>query len=234
MEDKTGTIWIGTNNGLVKLIKQGNPEDYQFVTYTQNQPDSINFVDNYISSLIIDNENRIWLGSYKGGLFQFLPKQEKFISYSPPLLDSSIFKNEIHVVSLYQDQHNTLWVGTESNGLLQFDINKRSYQSHPKNDFLLSNMIMGMLEDDMESLWIGTSRGLSNYSPWNNKLSTYTYIDGLESSGFNRNSVLKSTGGKMYFGSNSALSYFYPLEVSNNPFKPNVVITDFKVLNKSE
>lgn len=234
VQDKKDNIWIGTPDGLVKVIKNDRSNTIDFKTYTQNEPDSLNFVDNYISSIYVDNENRIWVGSYIGGLFQFLPDKEEFIPYSPTELPQSEFKNDIHVVTIYQDQNNSLWIGTESNGLLQLDIENKNFKQHPQNEMLLSNMIMGMTEDDMGNLWISTSRGLSKYSPWNNKLSNYTYIDGLESSGFNRNALHKTSDGTMYFGSNAALSYFEPLKVSNNPFVPNVAITDFKILNKSD
>lgn len=233
VQDRSDNIWIGTPNGLVKVIKHKSSNSVDFKTYTQNEPDSLNFVDNYISSIYVDNENRIWVGSYIGGLFQFLPEHEKFIPYSPTKLPNSEFKNEIHVVTIFQDQNNLLWIATESNGLLQLDLENKNFKQHPQNKRLLSNMIMGMTEDDLGNLWISTSRGLSKYSPWNNKLSNYTYIDGLESSGFNRNALHKTSNGTMYFGSNAALSYFEPLKVSNNPFIPKVAITDFKILNKS-
>ncbi|HAF30453.1 MAG TPA: hypothetical protein DCG75_15530 [Bacteroidales bacterium] len=233
IEDKTGTIWIGTANGLNKLIKSDNPKNYSFKKFYQNSTDPIVFIDNYVSNLYLDSEDRMWIGSYAGGLFQFLPEKEQFINYSPKDLENSEFKKEIHVLVIFEDHNKNLWLGTESNGLIKFDLQNKSFSKHSKNEDLLSNMIIGMLEDDMGNLWISTSRGLSKYSPWNNKIINYTYIDGLENSGFNRNAVLKCDDGKMYFGSNSALTYFYPLEVSNNPYLPKVVITDFKILNQS-
>ncbi|MFC2104267.1 two-component regulator propeller domain-containing protein [Bacteroidota bacterium] len=233
IEDKNGTIWIATANGLNKLIKNGSPKNYAFKHYFQNPTDSLIYIDNYISNLYLDSKNRFWIGSYAGGLFQFLPEREQFINYSPSKLANSEFKQDFHVLIIFEDHNNNIWIGTESNGLLKFDIENKNFIPHTKNDELLSNMIIGILEDDMGSLWISSSRGLSRYSPWNNKLNNYTYFEGLESSGFNRNAALKSNDGKMYFGSNSALTYFYPLEVTNNPYLPNIVITDFKILNES-
>ncbi len=233
VEDQDGTIWIATANGLSKLIKSGNPESYTFKHYFQNPTDSLVFVDNYVSNLYLDSQNRFWIGSYAGGLFRFLPDEEKFINYSPLNFENSEFKQEIHVLIVFEDHNKNLWLGTESNGVIKFDLEKEIFSAHPKNNDLLSNMIIGMLEDDMGNLWIATSRGLSRHTPWNNKLNNFTYIDGLESGGFNRNAVFKCKDGQMYFGSNSALSYFYPLEVSSNPYLPKVVITDLKILNES-
>ncbi|MFP4023300.1 MAG: two-component regulator propeller domain-containing protein [Thiohalospira sp.] len=234
LEDNKGNIWMGTSDGLNKLIKEGNPDNYYFKVFKQNKNDSLIFIDNYISTIYIDSKQRFWVGSYVGGLFRFLPDQEDFINYDPAKLDSSEFKRPIHVISIYEDKNNKLWVGTESNGLLHFDYEKMNFTPHPKNQAIQSNMIMGLLEDDMGNLWIATSRSLAKYSPWNNNINNYTFTDGLESSGFNRNACLKTPNSLLYFGSNAALSYFNPLEVGNNPFHPNVVITDFKVLNESE
>ena len=234
VEDKNGTIWIATSNGLNKLIKADNPEDYTFKHYFQNKIDSLIFIDNYISNLYLDSQDRLWIGSYAGGLFQFLPEKEEFINYSPTKYDSTKFKRDLHVLIVFEDRNKNLLLGTESSGIIKFDRERGSFSMHPKNSNLLSNMIIGIAEDDMGNLWISSSRGLSKYSPWNDKLTNYTYNDGLESSGFNRNAILKCNDGNMFFGSNSALTYFNPLEVSSNPFIPEVVITDFRILNNSD
>ncbi len=234
IEDKNGIIWIATANGLNKLIKADKPEDYTFKHYFQNKTDSLIFIDNYISNLYLDSQDRLWIGSYAGGLFQFLPEKEEFINYSPTEFDSTKFKKNLHVLIIFEDRNKNLLLGTESSGIIIFDTEKETFSMHPKNDNLLSNMIIGITEDDMGNLWISSSRGLSKFSPWNNKLINYTYNDGLESSGFNRNAILKCNNGNLYFGSNSALTYFNPLEVSSNPFIPQVVITDFRILNKSD
>lgn len=234
LEDKNGNIWLATSDGLNKLVKNGNPNNYYFKIYTQNKTDSLVFVDNYISSIFIDSRDRFWVGSYMGGLFRFLPDKEQFINFNPSKLDSSEFNRSIHVISIYEDRNHNLWIGTESNGLLRFDYENLNFTPHPRNQALQSNMIMGMLEDNMGNLWISTSRTLSKYTPWNNNINNYTFTDGLESNGFNRNACLKASDGTMYFGSNAALTYFNPLEVGSNPFSPDVVITDFKVLNKSQ
>ncbi|PLX15284.1 MAG: hypothetical protein C0597_09050, partial [Marinilabiliales bacterium] len=234
IEDKKGNIWIGTAHGLNKLHKADDPKKYTFKQYYQNPTDSVMYTDNFISSILLDNQDRFWIGSYLGGLFQFLPQEEKFINYTPSKTPNSEFKRDIHVITIFEDNNNHLWLGTESNGLIKYVPEENKFFEHAKNVELLDNIILGMLEDDMGNLWISTSRGLSRYSYWNKSLIHFTYRDGLEGEGFNRNACLKHSDGNMYFGSNSSLVYFNPLEVSNNPYPPKVVITDFKILNKSE
>ena len=234
LEDKDGTIWLATSNGLNKLIKTDHPNNYYFKRYYQNPTDSVAFIDNYIGNIYLDSQYRFWIGSYLGGLFQFIPDKEKFIKYAPSSNKDSEFKEDIHVLKIFEDHLKNLWVGTESNGLIKFDLDSNKFSVHPKNHEMLSNMIMGMVEDEMGNLWISTSRGLAKYTPWKNILYNYTFTDGLASSGFNRNAILKTREGMLYFGSNAGVTYFDPLEVTNNPFLPNVAITDIKILNKSK
>ncbi|MCD4834709.1 MAG: GAF domain-containing protein [Bacteroidales bacterium] len=233
IEDEAGTIWIATAYGLNKLVKKGTPNDYIFEKYYHNTKKSQQFIDNYISDIFLDSNGRLWVGSYAGGLFLFKPDTGEFINYNPSKIKDSVFKRDIHVSILFEDLNENLWIGTESNGLIKFDYNNMNFVAHPKNNELLSNMIVGILEDDLGNLWISTSRSLSKYSAGDNKLINYTFIEGIESSGFSRNAVFKSDDGIMYFGSNQALTYFNPLEVIGNPYLPKVNITDFKILNKS-
>lgn len=234
VEDKDGEIWIGTASGLNKLIKTVSPQTYYFKRYFQQLSDTGNIIDNYMGYVFTDSKNRLWIAAYYSGLFEFNREKEKFISYSSRKLQSEEYQTDIHVLTIFEDNNNNLWVGTESNGLLQFDYDSKRYLSHPKNDAFLGSMIVGILQDDLGNFWISTSRGLSKYTVFNQTINNYTFSHQLESGGFNRNSAYKSKDGTLYFGSNAALSYFNPLEVTNNPYLPNVVITDFKILNKSD
>jgi len=234
VEDKNGNIWLATSNGLNKLIKSGNPDEYTFEHYLLSSAFTKKFTDNYISSLYLDSQEHFWIGSYTGGLFQFLPKEGKFRHFSPSDFEDSEFKKELRVIIINEDHNKNLLLGTESSGIVKFDFENKKFSVLPNNKELMNNMVIGILEDDLGNLWVTTSRGLYKYSALNNKINRYSFVDGLESSGFNRNATLKCEDGKMYVGSNLALTYFNPLEVYNNPYLPKMVITDLKILNESK
>lgn len=232
-EDKDGTIWLATSDGLHKLVKEGNPEDYYFERYYLNAQYSNIYTDNYINKILIDSKNNFWVGSFSGGIFEFKPENGMFIRYSPIEFNNSEVKTDIRVISLFETRKNEILLGTESNGIIHFDYENKKFNYYIQNEALLDNMIVGMQDDDMGNLWISTSRGLIKYSPWSKIIEIYSHTDGLVSSGFNRNAIHTCKDDEMYFGSNGGLTHFYPLEVTNNPYPPNVGITDFKVLNKS-
>ena len=66
-ESNQGDIWVGTNNGLSRVIL--NPDSLQaskFYNYLHNPEDFHTLSNNEINSIFIDSEGLIWLGTYHG------------------------------------------------------------------------------------------------------------------------------------------------------------------------
>lgn len=72
-EDKNGHLWLTSQGaGLVRL----DPENQEFFSLGEaNGLDS-----NFISSMVVDEEERIWLSSQKG-ILEFLPNSSTFLSF---------------------------------------------------------------------------------------------------------------------------------------------------------
>jgi len=233
IDDAKGNLWIATTEGLNRLVKNDKPSSYSFKSFVFSFSDSLTFVDNYINSILLDQKNRLWVGSYQSGLFEFDMEKESFKRFVPVNTDQTEFQKNLRLLCMFEDSQQNFWVGTESYGLLLFDIENQTFSAHPNNNLLVKNMVIDLIEDDEKNLWISTTRGLSKYSLTSGQFSSYTITDGLANDGFNRNAAHKASNGILYFGSNAALTYFFPHEVVNNPFKPKVSITDFKILNQS-
>lgn len=233
-EDTDGNIWFGTANGLSKLKKSTTDSKVEFENYWYSTSSSgFVTIDNYVNSIIQDYQGRIWVGSYQNGLFEFNPSTEKFNRFVPTIEDSIKFLKDIKILTISVDSKRNFWIGTESGGLLNYDIDNKSISLNPHNSILKNKMIIGMIEDNDENLWIISTRGLYKYSLNDGGMIRYSFEDGIEADGFNRNSFHKTKDGMLLFGGNGVLTYFYPSEVINNKHIPNVAITDFKVLNNS-
>jgi signal transduction histidine kinase/ligand-binding sensor domain-containing protein len=234
LEDKEGNLWFGTAKGINQLIKSSEPKNYTFKPYYYNTFNK-SFVsnDNYVNSIVQDKEGRLWIGSYQSGLFEFDYKNEKFIHFIPKVEDEVQFLKSLRMLTINIDSNGKFWIGTESGGLLSFDVDQKLVLPHPKNDILKSKMIIGTIEDDDKNLWIVSTSGLYKYSLINGDFNSYTYDDGIDADGFNRNSFHKNQNGQMFFGGIAALTYFHPSQVVNNQYIPKVAITDFKVLTQS-
>jgi ligand-binding sensor domain-containing protein len=166
-QDKTGFLWVGTQDGLNKY------DGLNFTTY-YNQPfDTTSVSSAFIMSLINDSKNRNWIGTFNNGLNLKLPSEEKFIRFSRE--NKKLPDNNIKC--LYEDSGNNILVGTirdvtifrqdQSNNSvftlenLKTDNNKRAFE-----------IVTAVCEKNSLEYWIGTRNGvfLIEYSKNNSKI----------------------------------------------------------------
>lgn len=105
--DKQGHMWIATDhNGLIYL-------DYakkicrQFM-YNPNDKGSIS--DNSLPELYVDDNDALWVGTYKNGVNYYSASSTKF--YTIPLGD---------VCTITQDLNGNLWCGTNDAGIVAYN-----------------------------------------------------------------------------------------------------------------
>jgi ligand-binding sensor domain-containing protein/two-component sensor histidine kinase len=171
-EDKSGTLWIGTNScGLSKFDRQTE----KFINYTYNPNDTGSLSNNNVRAVLEDCKGNLWIGTEGGGLNKFDRKENKFTSYSHNPSDPNSLSNNV-VISLYEDKSGFLWLGTEA-GLDKFDPNTGHIINHrfnPKDrNSISNNVVFSMYEDHANRFWIGTSNGLNLFNRGNGKFYRY-------------------------------------------------------------
>lgn len=118
-EQRDGTMWIGTKfNGLFRLKRI---DDYRFSVEhfsADGKPGAL--CHNDVFSLYLDSHNRLWVGTFGGGLCYTLLDggAPKFVRVGEGAANSK-------VRYITGDGKGTLWVGTAS-GLLSFSENFKS------------------------------------------------------------------------------------------------------------
>ena len=224
-EDSTQTLWIGTREGL----DQFDRKTQRFLHYTHN-PDNANSLSyNDISVIYEDGQGTLWLGTQGGGLNRFDRKQ--FVRYQADAQNpNSLSHNEIS--ALYADEAGTLWIGTYGGGLNQFDRATGRFKVYREKQGLANDVIYGILGDNQGNLWLSSNKGLSKFNPKTQAFRHYDVLDGLQSNEFNT-VAHKSHNGELFFGGINGFNAFYPEHVKDNPAIPPIVITDFKIFNKS-
>jgi ligand-binding sensor domain-containing protein len=102
-----------------------------------------------------------------------------------------------------------------------------------KNDGLPDNNVNSILEDDNGNLWIGTSAGISFFDINKESFINFSRKDGINGITMNPDAALKLDDELMIFGSTDGLNIVNPAEINFSEYKPNIVITDFQIFNKS-
>ena len=160
-EDRAGTIWIGTTDGLFKY-ENGT---FSLIESTKNTKSTGKF---FIDALGADADGRVLFSSF-GVLYvlennRVLPfEREKILS------DGAI-------LAIHADRENALWIGGEK-GLR--GLKDGVVTSYTTADGLVGNDVKVIIEAKAGGLWIGTYDGLSRFE--NGRLTSWTEADGLPS-----------------------------------------------------
>ncbi|MBN1951765.1 MAG: hypothetical protein JW801_11215 [Bacteroidales bacterium] len=232
--DREGKVWLATLGGGLNCY---DPVRNEFNAYMNDPQNPNSLSDNTLSCLAIDSKGAIWVGSEYGGICRLLDEERGvFKIYNRSGSEASINSNNISCI--FEDSRGNLWVGTIGGGLNFYDPVADRFYNYMESDGLASDLIYSILEDEEENLWISTNNGLSQfmaavYLPENPVFHNYNVGDGLQSNEFNTLSACKTHDGTLYFGGVNGMNCFKSSEIKRNNHIPPVVITDFKIFNKS-
>ena len=203
--DHSGRVWVATRTGLHLF----NPSTDNFTLVDKLEATTIDIDE--------DREGRLWLATQGGGLLCYA----QTTCHKTSLPDNQV--NCIHI-----DYSGRLWVGTAS-GLYSTDKDNDDFDRVPLD--MPSCNVMGIVEEQ-GVLWLSTERGIIRYEP-NSTLhpqtTRFTLHDGLLSEQFQPNAAMKASDGRIYFGSNNGLNFFYPYQIKANSVMPPVYITSLEV-----
>ncbi len=230
MKGRDGCLWIGTRNGLDKMICGAKTANEYFISYKHSFSQKNSIADNYVTSLLEDRYGNIWVGTYDKGIDKINIKTQKITHFENiPNDNESLISNRVN--SMMEDHDGNIWVATVDKGLDMFDPKTNNFIHYSTHNGVESDEIMAILEDDENNLWISSSKGIAKFDYKTKKFDIYDIADGIVNDGFNKNAAFKDENSLMYFGTNSGLVYFNPKEIKTNQIKPDVVITNFTILN---
>lgn len=109
--------------------------------------------NDFITSLVQDQNGNLWFGSSGGGLSQYDGKR-----FSTYLTGQGLKSNRIR--ALLTDRNNRLWIGDDSGGLTRFD--GKAFV-HFSDTLLTGNVGEALLEDRAGNIWINLINGVIRY-----------------------------------------------------------------------
>lgn len=174
-------LWIGTEGGGLFLM---NPQTNELTNNYTNTPGGKGCISsNYVRSLAIDSQKRLWIGTIHS-LNIYDEKSDSFSTHITTPMEYGNF-SQTSVRNLFQDSQGGMWVGTYFGGLNYYHPLKnrfRNIQFIANRNSLNSNVIGCIREDSQKNLWIGTNGGGVNlYNPRSRTFTHYTRQEGLAS-----------------------------------------------------
>ncbi|HEV7347415.1 sensor histidine kinase [Telluribacter sp.] len=186
-EDRDGSLWVLTANGLSKLNRQTG----QFINYQHIPRKSTSITPGIGTCAFEDHTGQFWVGT-SHGLNRMDRRSGNFSHY---------LINE-HIVQLGEVASGTLWVVTGQGRLLQYDQQKNQFLPFmdPELGIELSS-VASFVEDDDRNLWIATSQGFYCVNSLRNTVQFFGSMYGFKgSSSPYFASAFKSSNGYLLFG----------------------------------
>ncbi|WP_291723163.1 two-component regulator propeller domain-containing protein [Bernardetia sp.] len=231
LQDKQGTVWVGTFDGFYKMTpSQRNEFGYEAQHFLDDED---------IWTTYEDRSGILWLGTAQGLIKVIRDENNTPIDYKYYKHDPENLKSVSHntVRAIAEDSKGNFWVGT-TNGLNIMNRETGEFEHWGQRNDLANYAIYGILVDEKDNLWISTNFGLMRLLGDDSiddakRMTNYNPKDGLQSSEFNSGAFFKAEDGEMFFGGIQGLNAFYPQNIKASMYVPPVVMTDFKVLNRS-
>ena len=222
LEDSAGRVWLASAAGLLRL--QGGE--------IRNIATGPPLLNSTVVTLCEGRDGAMWAGTYGKGLWRVEGDSRRVYTTADGLSSDQIR-------SLYQDPDGTLWIATFDGGLNALR-NGRIVSFQEKNGLLSDNI--AKIEDDGESLWLATTRGICRISKQQLKQFSdgkrqtleplnYGVEDGLRSAQCAPaypagGGGIRTADGRLWFTTSQGLAVFDPKARKRTRYKPELHIID--------
>lgn len=178
-EDSARQIWIGTQDGLVRMSKTpvrviplpgGSDPDYETISRGAH--------------------GVIWAVSSR----VYAIRSNRAIPWTFPQIP------KVSVRNVFRDREGTLWIGTDGSGA--YHITKHGVVHYVMPRGLVNNFVRVFLQAPDGSMWIGTDQGLSHIV--NDRTYNYHMSDGLVF--FSTRALMMDRKGNLWIGTDQGLS----------------------------
>ncbi len=202
IEDKNGTIWVGTYREGIYLFNKQTKKQGSF-KHDKNNANSI--ASNAINKIFKDSKHNIWITT-ENGFCKYNAAENNFKRYTT---DNGFPSNVTY--SILEDYKGDLWI-TTSKGLVCFDPVTEATKIYTKANGLLTDQFNynSAYKDENGRLYFGSLKGLVSFNP----------------ADFTRNSYIP----KVFITGIQVFNKELPINKNSSPLKQSVSYTDHIVL----
>ncbi len=208
--DRFGSLWIGTLAGKLHKLEAGSSDFSSLKTP----------YDNIIRSMdmFYDGGDKIYVGTVFGLMTVDVNNNNRVYCFTNAK-GTQRFRNQ-QITCVYKGKNNILWLGGNT-GLTVWDMKKDTLYYLDVSTGLCDNIVQGILEDNLQNIWVTTSKGVSALSVDRSTNETLTIDcknffvkDGLKSDYFNAHSICALRDGDILVGSTDGYTVINPYKIT--------------------
>jgi signal transduction histidine kinase/ligand-binding sensor domain-containing protein len=226
-KDSKDNFWLGTTSGLLKRAKGKHFfEHYDMTTYPE-----ASIVTNEVRNFFESPKHGLWVQT-NDGLFLYDYSKNEITRHVYDKKSGDVLVSQ-DINSFFEDTEGIAWIGTWQGGLSRYVVGERKIKTYTISDGLPSMSIQAILPDEKnKTLWLSTFNGLSRFELETEQFSNFTVADGVHGHMFGDGVYLKTSTGLLAFGG-EGVTLVDPDQFATNSTPPKVLITDFKIDNKT-
>jgi len=211
--DHLNRLWIGYYMSGLDCY-DGN----RFIHYRTSNKENAALTDDNVWKILLDNENRLWLGTLRGGVVVINPNTGERLKH---------FVTDGSVYSILQKKDGEILIGSQR-GLYVYNASADRLVLYDKDILSEAQLnrfdINALHEDSRGLLWIGTRNGLFVYDRELQYLRYFDDSDGLPS--ILIQSILEDANGGIWTATNSGIAY-----ISSTREQESEVPYSFKIIS---
>lgn len=212
IQDSDGNLWVATDGGGLFRIppKKENTPISSTINSTLNISTRHGLPDDFIHSLLQDNEGNMWLGTYTTGLVRL-----KSTGITSITTRNGLPENKIQ--TLLTGENGYLWIGTGRKGVALMEKVNDSFRlkyTITKKDGLSRNNVQALYQEKDKNgspvLWVGTTSGLNRITLADNlgsiiSLDIFKNFKGKTRDSRNITAVFRDNAGQLWVGTANGL-----------------------------
>lgn len=215
---KTGEKLASTNAGLF-LIEKINK------TYHIKQIKGMTDAKDVFLTTFTDKQDQLYISRAFKGFTVYRLMADSLIMLKE-------FQMEASIKCFSESADSIIWIGS-TNGLIRFNKYKLQVQEFITTNEGLSNQYIYGIVPEGNYLWLSTNAGINRFDIRNKAVKTFSSEDGLQSNEFNTYSSFRTNKGEIFFGGVNGLNSFFPTDLKNNSYTPQLILTGIQINDTS-
>lgn len=206
-EDKLRNLWIGTNG---RGLTYYNRSTKKFSHYQHDIKNPYSLSHDAVVSIYFDRSNKLWVGTYSGGIDYLEGDKFKHFVYDPKN-PQSLSDNRVY--EFLEDSKGRFWIGTGGGGVNLLNRATGAFKRYTTAKGLISSdYVYKILEDSRHRIWIGTSFGMNLFIEGTDRFVRFINDPNDENSlaNDNVNSFIEDKRGYLWICTRDGLSIYNP------------------------